>query len=50
MEKMPMGEPSHLEGDPEHQGQGTSQRASHQEETGQCGDKEEKTLDPMAMM
>ena len=34
MEKMPMGEPSHPEEDPVNQGQNTSQRASHQEETG----------------
>ena len=50
MEKMPMGEPSRPEGDPEHEDQPTSQRASHQEETGQCEDKEERSLDPMAMM
>ena len=50
IEKMPIGEPSHPEGDPGHEDQHTSQRASHQEESGQCGDKEEGAMDPMAMM
>ena len=39
IEKMSVREPSHPEGDPGHEDHHTSQRASHQEESGQCGKK-----------